>query len=119
MLPGDFALGLKTLLGNTLSLYDYYRKNIRNYRWSFGFQHELFRDMQIELNYVGQRAANLITATSSGDSGRLINAGWNGTGGTYDQNFYSLGSRLNATRYMSSTCLSGLAPAIFHTRSAR
>jgi hypothetical protein len=26
----------------------------------------------------------------------VINAGWNGTGGTFDQNYYSLGSRLNA-----------------------
>src|SRR5258708_23627957 len=94
--PTGSTLGLKTLLGSTLSLYDYNRKNIRNYRWSFGFQHEILRDLQAEVNYVGQRASNLITSSSSSDSGRVINAGWNGTGGTFDQNYYSLGSRLNA-----------------------
>jgi hypothetical protein len=94
--PTGSSLGLKTLLGSTLSLYDYNRRNIRNYRWSFGFQHEVFRDLQVEVNYVGQRASNLITSSSSSDSGRVINAGWNGNGGTYDQNYYPLSSRLNA-----------------------
>ncbi len=94
--PTGSSQGLKTLLGQTLSLYDYYRKNIRNYRYSFGFQHMIGGDLQVELNYVGQRAANLLTSTSAGDSGRVINAGWNGTGGTFDQQYYSLGARLNA-----------------------
>ncbi|MFN7925079.1 MAG: carboxypeptidase-like regulatory domain-containing protein [Bryobacteraceae bacterium] len=94
--PTGSQLGLKTLLGQTLSLYDYYRKNIRNYRYSFGVQHQIGNDFQIELNYVGQRAANLITSTSAGDSGKVVNAGWNGTGGTFDQKYFSLGSRLNA-----------------------
>jgi hypothetical protein len=94
--PTGSSQGLSTLLGNTLSLYDYDRSNIRNLRWSFGFQHELFRDVQIEANYVGQRAQNLILSSSASDSGRVINAGWNGTGGTFDQRYYSLGSRLNA-----------------------
>jgi len=94
--PTGSSQGLSTLLGNTLSLYDYNRSNIRNYRWSFGFQREIFRDLQIEANYVGQRASNLITSTSASDSGRVINAGWNGMGGTFDQSYYSLGSRLNA-----------------------
>jgi hypothetical protein len=95
--PTGSSLGLTTLLGQTLSLYDYNRKNIRNYRWSFGFQHEISRDLQVEVNYVGQHAVNLITSSSSSDSGRVFNAGWNGTGGTFDQKYYSLGARLNAT----------------------
>ena len=94
--PTGASLGLRTLLGQTLSPYDYDRKNIRNDRWSFGFQHELIRDLQVELNYVGQRAPNLIASTSAGDAGKVINAGWNGSGGTFDQRFYGLGARLNA-----------------------
>jgi hypothetical protein len=94
--PTGASLGLRTLLGQTLSPYDYDRKNIRNDRWSFGFQHEIRRNLQVELNYVGQRAPNLITSTSASDAGKVINAGWNGTGGTFDQRYYSLGARLNA-----------------------
>ena len=94
--PTGSSLGLRTLLGQTLSPYDYDRKNIRSDRWSFGFQHELRRDLQIEVNYVGQRAPNLISSTGAGDAGKVINAGWNGTGGTFDQRYYNLGARLNA-----------------------
>ena len=93
--PTGAGLGLKTLLGQTLSPYDYSRKNIRNDRWSFGFQQELRRNLQFEVNYVGQRAPNLIASTSASDSGKVINAGWNGTGGTLDQKYYGLGARLN------------------------
>ena len=94
--PTGARLGLRTLLGQTLSPYDYDRKNIRNERWSFGLQHELRRNLQVEVNYVGQRAPNLIISTGAGDAGKVINAGWNGTGGTFDQRYYSLGTRLNA-----------------------
>jgi len=94
--PTGSSQGLRTLLGNSLSLYDYNRKNIRNTRYSFGFQHEFANQVQIEVNYVGQQAANLLTSTSAGDSGRIINAGSNGTGGTFNQQYFSLGSRLNA-----------------------
>ncbi len=94
--PTGATQGLRTLLGQTLGPYDYSRKNIRSDRWSFGFQHELVRDFQIELNYVGQRAPNLITSTSSNDAGKVINAGQNGSGGTFDQKYYGLGARLNA-----------------------
>lgn len=94
--PTGASLGLRTLLGQTLSPYDYDRKNIRSDRWSFGFQHELRRDLQLEVNYVGQRAPNLISSTGAGDAGKVINAGWNGTGGTFDQRYYNLGARLNA-----------------------
>lgn len=94
--PTGAALGLRTLLGQTLSPYDYSRKNIRNDRWSFGFQHEVRRNLQFEVNYVGQRAPNLIASTGAGDSGKVINAGWNGSGGTFDQKYYGLGTRLNA-----------------------
>ena len=94
--PTGATLGLRTLLGQTLSPYDYARKNIRNDRWSFGFQHEVRRNLQFEINYVGQRAPNLIASTSASDAGKVINAGWNGTGGTFDQRFYNLGARLNA-----------------------
>ncbi|MBI2686642.1 MAG: TonB-dependent receptor [Acidobacteria bacterium] len=94
--PTGASLGLSTLLGQTLAPYDYDRKNIRNDRWSFGVQHEVRRNLQIEINYVGQRAPNVISSTGSGDSGKVINAGWNGNGGTFDQRYYSLGARLNA-----------------------
>lgn len=106
--PTGATLGLRTLLGQTLSPYDYSRKNIRNDRWSFGFQHEVRRNLQVELNYVGQRAPNLIASTSSSDSGKVINAGWNGSGGTFDQRYYSLGARLNAR---IPNPFSGLIPA--------
>jgi hypothetical protein len=94
--PTGASLGLNTLLGQTLSPYEYNRKNIRNERWSFGVQHEVRRNLQFEINYVGQRARNLITSTSASDSGKVINAGWNGSGGTFDQRYYGLGARLNA-----------------------
>ncbi|MSV29389.1 MAG: hypothetical protein EXQ52_11715, partial [Bryobacterales bacterium] len=84
------------LPGQTLSPYDYDRKNIRNDRWSFGFQPEVLRNLQVEVNYVGQRAPNLIASTSASDAGKVVNAGWNGTGGTFDQRYYGLGTRLNA-----------------------
>jgi hypothetical protein len=93
--PTGASQGLRTLLGQTLSPYDYDRKNIRNDRWSFGFQHELLRNLQVEVNYVGQRAPNLIASTGSADAGKVVNAGWNGTGGTFDQRYYGLGARLN------------------------
>jgi len=94
--PIGSSQGLLTNIGQSLSLYDYYRKNIRNDRWSFGFQHELTSGLQVEVNYVGQKARKLLLATGSGDSGRQINAGWNGTGGVFDQKYIALGARLNA-----------------------
>jgi hypothetical protein len=90
------SLGYATLLGTDLNVYDYWRKNLRNFRWSLGFQHELAKDLQIEVNYVGQHADHLMLATSASDSGRIIDGPGNGTGGTYNQSYYGLGSRLNA-----------------------
>ncbi|HZT28886.1 MAG TPA: TonB-dependent receptor [Bryobacteraceae bacterium] len=86
--PTGSSQGLKTLLGTSLSVYDYWRTNNRNFRWSFGFQHELARDIQVEVNYVGQYADNLFLSTSSADSGRTIDQ--------LNQSYYSLGPRLNA-----------------------
>lgn len=94
--PTGASLGLTTLLGQVLNPYDYERKNIRNDRWSFGVQHEVMRNLQFEINYVGQRAPNLITSSSSADANKVISAGWNGSGGTFDQKYYNLGTRLNA-----------------------
>jgi hypothetical protein len=101
--PTGSSLGAATLLGTSLNVYDYWRHNLRNERWSFGFQHQFSNDFQVELNYVGGKAYHLMLSTSNaggagaaGDSGRIINAGWNGTGGTFNQSYYSLGSRLNA-----------------------
>ncbi len=95
--PTGATLGLGTLLGTDLNVYDYWRKNLRNFRWSFGFQHEITKDIQVEVNYVGQHADHLLLASSAGDSGRFISGGGgNGTGGTFNQNNYALGSRLNA-----------------------
>jgi hypothetical protein len=86
--PTGAALGLMTLLGNNINgTYDYWRKNQRNYRWSFGFQHELTKEIMVELNYVGQRGTNLPLSTSTSDNDRQKNA--------LDQKYYSLGSRLN------------------------
>lgn len=95
--PTGASLGLATLLGTPLSIYDYWRKNISNSRWSFGFQHEIMQNLQVEVNYVGQHAAHLAISTSAGDAGRILSGGGgNGTGGTFDQKYYVLGSRLNA-----------------------
>ncbi|MBM3786511.1 MAG: carboxypeptidase regulatory-like domain-containing protein [Acidobacteria bacterium] len=94
--PTGSSLGLRTFLGQSLSVYAYDRKNIRNNRWSFGFQHAVTNDLQIEINYVGQNASNLIVASGAGDSGRSINNASNGTGGAFDQRFFGLGARLNA-----------------------
>jgi hypothetical protein len=93
--PGGASQGYATLLGTDLNVYDYWRKNLRNFRWSFGFQEEVAKDLQIEVNYVGQHADHLMLATSASDSGRVIDGPGNGTGGTFNQTFYSLGSRLN------------------------
>ncbi|MCC6589142.1 MAG: TonB-dependent receptor [Bryobacterales bacterium] len=87
--PTGASLGLKTLLGSSLSgTYDYWRKNQRNARWNFGFQHEISKSMAIEINYVGQRGYNLPLSTSSNDNDRNLNA--------LDQKYYALGARLNA-----------------------
>ncbi len=95
--PTGATLGLGTLLGTDLNVYDYWRKNLRNFRWSFGFQQEVTKDIQVEVNYVGQHADHLLLASSAGDSGRFISGtGGSGTGGTFNQNNYALGSRLNA-----------------------
>jgi hypothetical protein len=94
--PTGSSAGLRTFLGNALSLYAYDRKNIRNNRWSFGFQHAITSDLQVEINYVGQSASNLLVSSGAGDSGRMINNASNGTGGAFDQRYFSLGSRLNA-----------------------
>ncbi|MCX6623728.1 MAG: carboxypeptidase-like regulatory domain-containing protein [Acidobacteria bacterium] len=86
--PTGNSLGLSTLLGQSLSgTYDYWRKNQRNFRWSFGFQQELTQELSVELNYVGQRGTRLPLSTGTGDNDRNLNA--------LDQKFYSLGSRLN------------------------
>ncbi len=80
--------GLKTLLGNSITgTYDYWRKNQRNYRWSFGFQQELTKEIMVEINYVGQRGTKLPLSTGTGDNDRNKNY--------LDQKYYALGSRLN------------------------
>ena len=80
---------LKTLLGQSInSTYDYYRKNQRNFRWNFGFQHEISKDLSIELNYVGQKGTRLPLSTSTSDNDRNIDP--------LNQSYYSLGARLNA-----------------------
>ncbi len=95
--PTGATQGLATLLGTGLTPYDYWRKNIVNYRWSFGSQHEFTKDLQVEANYVGQRAGHLFLSTGAADNAnRIISGGsGNGTGGTFYQSYYSLGSRLN------------------------
>lgn len=92
--PTGSSQGLRTFLGQSLSLYKYDRRNIRNNRWSFGIQHMLTSDLQVEVNYVGQSASNLIVASSAADSGRVINNASNGTGGAFDQKYFPLGARL-------------------------
>ncbi|MCC7500136.1 MAG: carboxypeptidase regulatory-like domain-containing protein, partial [Bryobacterales bacterium] len=95
--PTGSSQGLATLIGSGLSVYDYWPRNLRNFRWSFGVQHEITPGFQVEVNYVGQHADHLVLATSGGDSNRVISGGTgNGTGGTFNQKYYSLGSRLNA-----------------------
>jgi hypothetical protein len=55
--PTGSALGLKTLLGSSLAgTYDYWRKNQRNFRWSFGFQQELAHGFLAEINGSGANA---------------------------------------------------------------
>jgi hypothetical protein len=93
--PTGSSQGLRTFLGQSLSLYKYDRDNIRNNRWSFGVQHMVTNDLQVEVNYVGQSASNLVVASGSADSGRVINSTSNGNGGAFDQKYFSLGARLN------------------------
>ena len=93
--PTGSSQGLRTFLGQSLSLYKYDRDNIRNNRWSFGIQHMVTNDLQVEVNYVGQSASNLVVASGAGDSGRVINNASNGNGGAFDQRYFSLGARLN------------------------
>jgi hypothetical protein len=89
--PTGASLGLSTLLGSSLSgTYDYWRKNQRNYRWSFGFQQELGRQFMLEVNYVGQRGTRLPFSTNGhgNDNDRNINP--------LDQTRFALGgTRLN------------------------
>jgi hypothetical protein len=92
--PTGSSLGLRTFLGQSLALYRYDRSNIRNNRWSVGVQHMLTSDLQVEANYVGQSASNLVVSSGAADSGRIINNVSNGTGGAFDQRYFSLGARL-------------------------
>jgi hypothetical protein len=79
------------LLGSSLAgTYDYWRKNQRNYRWSFGFQQEITQSLALEVNYVGQRGTRLPLSTSASDNDRNINA--------LDQRHYALGSRVTISR---------------------
>ena len=96
ILPTGASQGYATLLGTSLNVYDYWRKNLRNLRWSFGFQQEITKDLQIEVNYVGQHADHLMLASSSSDSGRVINGPGNGTCPTFIESYCALGTRLNA-----------------------
>ncbi len=87
--PTGASLGLKTLLGQSLAgTYDYWRKNQRNFRWSFGFQQELTNEVMVEINYVGQRGTRLPLSSSTSDNERDIDP--------MDQKYYTLGTRLNA-----------------------
>lgn len=95
--PTGSGLGYATGLGTSLSVYDYWRKNISNARWSFGFQQEITQGFQLELNYVGQHGTRMMRTSNASDTGRIISGGsGNGTGGTFNQAYYALGSRLNA-----------------------
>jgi hypothetical protein len=87
--PTGSSLGLRTLLGSSLAgTYDYWRKNQRNFRWSFGVQQEIAQSLAFEVNYVGQRGTRLPLSTGNSDNDRNINA--------LDQSYYALGARLNA-----------------------
>ncbi len=89
--PTGASLGLKTLLGQSLaSTYDYWRTNQRNFRWSFGVQHEILRDLQVEVNYVGQRGTRLPLSTSTSDNDRDINP--------LNQSYYALGATRLTTK---------------------
>ena len=45
------------------------RKNIRNFRWSFGFQQEICTQLAaFEVNYVGQRARDCSLSSTGSDS---------------------------------------------------
>lgn len=92
--PTGSSQGLRTFLGQSLSLYRYDRKNIRNNRWSFGIQRMLTNDLQVEVNYVGQSASNLVVSSGVGDSGRIINNASNGNGGAFHQQHFPLRARL-------------------------
>ena len=84
--PIGASLGLKVLLGQGIGGYDFTREAIRNTRWSFGFQQDIGRDVALEINYVGQRGADLPLSSGLGDDTRDMNA--------LPLQYYSLGSRL-------------------------
>ena len=84
--PIGASLGLNTLLGQGIGGQYRGREAIRNTRWSFGFQQEIGRDMTVEVNYVGQRGADMPLSSGLGDDSRELNA--------LPLQYYSLGARL-------------------------
>lgn len=57
--PAGAANGLKTNLGQVLTVVDSNRKNPYAQRWSFGIQHELPKRFLVEVSYVGNRGTQL------------------------------------------------------------
>lgn len=84
--PIGASLGLSTLLGQGIGGQYLPREAIRNTRWSFGFQQEIGRDSAVEINYIGQRGADMPLSSGLGDDSRELNA--------LPLQYYSLGARL-------------------------
>jgi len=70
--PPGSAPGLRSLLGQSVTTYDQFRRAIYNTRWSFGLQQELGHGTMIEVNYVGQRGSDLPVSTSTNEDTRAI-----------------------------------------------
>lgn len=84
--PVGASLGMKTLLGQSITSYDQYRKAIRGDRWNFGLQQEIGRDTMVDVSYVGQRGRDLPLSSSTSDDTLNINF--------YPEKFLALGTRL-------------------------
>jgi hypothetical protein len=62
--PVGSSQGLSTFLGQTVSFLNPNMKDPYSIRWNFGFQHQLSKDLVLEVVYMGNHAVHLPIATT-------------------------------------------------------
>jgi hypothetical protein len=85
--PTNTSAGLATLLGSAIQPFAFDKRFPYNYRWNFGIQRELVRNVALEVNYVGNTGMRLPVGSAGREQDRDI--------GFLPAQYLSLGSALN------------------------